>query len=393
MPLKPSEILRQLHDRQADFTAYNQATLNAMQRYQQALRRISEWAPAAYATAIQQLPSDCGAYPLEAIAGCDRGVMRCGLTWESREASLAWVRDRLADVRTFAVDGSQIFPTKDVSLLVALVQIGWYENCHTATGTYAKDIDVVVMTPADLASGDRPELIDRKVNIKRFQLECDRLVAYMQEQAGNERCLVFFDGSLVATFAEAFADESRDQYVGALVHLLETSRTCQIPLVGYIDTSYARDLVTLLRHLEDDLPDLSSIHDAQILNLALKNHWGDRTPLCLCRRSGILADYGDERDQITFTYLKANLTNNPARLEIPRWVFDTGRLDQVLDWVRGEIIVGSGYPYVIETADQTAVLQSHDRQIFYRLLQDWAATAQLNLRLSRKIVSKTRRRG
>ena len=60
--------------------------------------------------------------------------------------------------------------------------------------------------------------------------------------------------------------------------------------------------------------------------------------------------------------------------------------------MRGEVIIGSGYPYVIETADQTAVLQSSDRQMFLRILQDWAEQENLNLRLSRKMVSKVRRR-
>ena len=68
------------------------------------------------------------------------------------------------------------------------------------------------------------------------------------------------------------------------------------------------------------------------------------------------------------------------------------QLERVIDWVRCEVIIGGGYPYVIETADQTAVLKMDDRQTFYRLLQEWAEEENLNLRLSRKMVSKVRRR-
>ncbi len=82
----------------------------------------------------------------------------------------------------------------------------------------------------------------------------------------------------------------------------------------------------------------------------------------------------------------------PVRLEIPTWIYDAGLYEQVIDWVRCEVIVGGGYPYVIETADQTAVLKADDRQMFYRLLQEWADEENLNLRLSRKMVSKARRR-
>jgi hypothetical protein len=49
-------------------------------------------------------------------------------------------------------------------------------------------------------------------------------------------------------------------------------------------------------------------------------------------------------------------------------------------------------PYVIETADQTAVLKVEDRQVFFRILQDWAEQEELSLRFSRKMVSKVRRR-
>jgi hypothetical protein len=64
----------------------------------------------------------------------------------------------------------------------------------------------------------------------------------------------------------------------------------------------------------------------------------------------------------------------------------------VIDWVKAEVIVGGGYPYAIETADQTAVLQTSDRQMFYQILQDWAEQTELRLRFSRKMVSKVRRR-
>jgi hypothetical protein len=77
---------------------------------------------------------------------------------------------------------------------------------------------------------------------------------------------------------------------------------------------------------------------------------------------------------------------------MPLWVMQAGLQNRVLDWVRAEVIVGGGYPYVIETADQTAVLTLEDRQVFYRLLQDWFERQGIGLRLSRKLVSKMRRR-
>jgi NurA domain len=223
-------------------------------------------------------------------------------------------------------------------------------------------------------------------------METERLIQYMVDRAGNETCLAFFDGSLVATFADAFDQETRGVYVRCVRQLLQASETHRVPVVGYIDTSTARDLTEMLGQLWD-LPEAKSIHDAQLLNRGkTKMEWGDRTPLFLCQRAGILDLYQDQADKIAFCYLKTNRDSYPVRLELPLWVYEAGWSDRILDWVRGEVIIGSGYPYVIETADQVAVLKNEDRQVFFRLLQDWAEESDLTLRLSRKMVSKARRR-
>jgi hypothetical protein len=298
------------------------------------------------------------------------------------------VRDRLLGISTFAVDGSQIYPSKDFSIPVALVQIGWFENAHLPGGIYEKDTQLEVMTPAELSANSSAEPVDRRVSMRRFQMETQRLIQYMQEHPQCETCLVFLDGALVATFAEAFDQDTRDFYVRCLLKLLRASQQYQVPLVGYIDTTYAGDLTRMLQIL-GELPDSQTIHDAQLLNPFM--NWGDRTPLFRCQRAGILSHYQEQRQRIGFTYLKTN-DNFPARLEFPLWVYESGNLDRVIDWVRGEVIIGSGYPYSLETADQTAVLQSSDRQTFYRIFQDWAEQTDLQLRLSRKMVSKVRRR-
>ncbi len=54
--------------------------------------------------------------------------------------------------------------------------------------------------------------------------------------------------------------------------------------------------------------------------------------------------------------------------------------------------IGLGYPYALETADQTAVITMRDREIFLRALQDFARREKLNFNVSRKAASKGRRR-
>ncbi|MEO1402214.1 MAG: DNA double-strand break repair nuclease NurA [Cyanobacteria bacterium J06635_1] len=388
MPIKPSQIHAILHQKRDDFTRFDRSALTVLQIYRTAWQGLSEQPLEVLWEWFTARSSHVGARLLEDFEGLDTGIRRAQLQWENREASMAWVKSQLSDITTFAVDGSQIFPSKDISIPIALVQIGWFENPHAADGRYVKDIAMDVMTPADLHVWDPSQPVERRVNIRRFQMEVERLISYIEQVKDPKRCLVFFDGSLVLTFAEAFEEAARNAYLNPVLKLLRASEKHRVPLVGYIDTSYAHDLTTLLEHYQG-LEPATTIHDAQLLNRFMQ--WGDCTPLFRCDRSGILSDYQEQSERLGFVYLKTN-QSYPARLEMPLWMHDAGLVDRVIDWVRAEVIVGGGYPYAIETADQTAVLQSLDRQVFFRVLQEWAEQADLKLRLSRKMVSKVRRR-
>jgi hypothetical protein len=392
MPLKPSQILQLLRTKREQFSSFKQETFLLIEQYRSALEQAMILTDGELAQGLAGI-SECGAAPLEPLQGSQDWIVPFGLQWQNREESLLWVRQQLMGVSTFAVDGSQIYPGKDLSMPIALVQIGWFENLHVADGEYLKDIETDLMTPAELRSHLRGDLADRQVNLRRFQLEIARIIQYFADHRGSKTALAFFDGSLVASFAEAFDSETQQGYVNCICKLLTASEQFQVPVIGYIDTSSARDLITVLQHLYG-LPETNNIYDAQLLNRIDRHsmQWGDRTPIFLCQRSGILANYGEHRDQIAFTYLKTNRDSLPARLEFPRWMYDSGRIESIFNWVRGEIIIGSGYPYVIETADQVAVVKVSDQQMFYRILQEWAAEEDLPLRLSRKMVSKSRRR-
>ncbi|ASC70657.1 hypothetical protein XM38_015970 [Halomicronema hongdechloris C2206] len=384
MPVNSSQIRQLLATKRKAFTDFDRSTFQVIDAYRRGWKRCCQLSD-------QELPAavPLGARPLETKTPQVDGMVRSTWGWSSREESLAWVRQVLTDVTTFAVDGSQIFPSKDISLPIALIQIGWFENPHSPSGHYDKDIRLEVMTPQDLQVSNQGQPADRRVNIRRFELEIERLIEYMQTYPCPQRCLVFFDGALVVTFAEAFDADSRDAYVKAMTRLLAVSAETRVPLVGYVDTSYARDLTTLVQH-QAALPECDAIHDAQLLNPLM--NWGDRTALYRCDRGGILDLYGEQCDRIAFCYLKTTREGYPARLEMPSWIWEDGRLDALIDWVRAEVVVGSGYPYAIETADQTAVLQAQDRHIFFRSLQDWAQQSAVNLRFSRKMASKLRRR-
>ncbi|HEX9035970.1 MAG TPA: DNA double-strand break repair nuclease NurA [Ktedonobacterales bacterium] len=341
----------------------------------------------------------------------------------SHEDARAWA-ERLRGVTTFAVDGSQLPPWRDASLPVALAQAGLFENPHNPPQPYVKDITVRLITPEELA-GDDPETSDaraaedtgyssRFVQLRRFELEVETIVTRMEhhrarraelEAAGLAPPLViaFYDGSLIVSFALKAPPPYRERYVAAARRLLDDSARCRVPLVAYIDTSYARDILAMLRGLAEPgaLPETRGLSDAALWRGALA--WGDRTPAFLSARYDLArmgySDGDDDADneagsgaQIGFVYLQAALDRPPARLEFPRWLLDAGLLDQVMDAVRAEIIAGTGYPYPIEAADAVAVINAHDRAAFYQLFQEFSSREGLTLSFSRKALSKSRRR-
>ena len=395
MPVSSSQIKALLDQKRDAFSTFSRAKFELLQAYHQAWIEFTALPLAQQLDQLDSHTGPIGARPLEDISA-DKGILPFFFAesgagsdrWTNREQSVQWVQTILKDITTFAVDGSQISPGKDISIPIALLQIGWFENPHSTTRSYQKDVRVDLMTPAEL--GPNPaQPIERRVNIRRFQMEVARLVEYINDCTEPERTLVFFDGALVVTFAEAFDQESQTAYIQSMLSLLEASCRRRVPLVGYVDTSYAHDLTGMLHHAYG-LEATEGIHDAQLL--ARLMDWGDRTAVFQCDRGGVLDQYERYSDQIAFTYLKTTRDGYPVRLEMPRWMWESGHITQYLNWVRGEVIIGGGYPYSIETADQTAVLQGQDKHIFLRVLQDWAEREAINLRLSRKMVSKQRRR-
>ncbi len=388
MPLNLFQLRQALNQSREDFQHFDHDFAELHQAYQRAFQQISHLSPAQLEL---QLPPDTwvGARPLERVT--PGWVVPFLQQWRHRDQSLAWAKSCLKGVTTVAVDGSQLLPSDDISIPVGLVQVARFLNPHQADGGYEKTTQLDILTPLKLQSDPHHRAADRLVNLRRFQLEVAQLMAEMESQAPPE--LVFFDGSLIATFAETFDPASRQEYVAALVNLIKTSELCQVPLIAYVDKSRARDLCTLLIHL-DSLPATDTVFDHHLLSgLA----WGTRTPVFQAQRvgsdgkPGILAEYGEMAEKVAFCYLKAH-SGPPVRLEFPRWLVETGQIEKIMDWVRAEIIAGQGYPYAIETADQAAVIQATDRQAFLKIFQAWAEEEKLNLRFTRKYVSKAQRR-
>ncbi len=395
--LHTGRVAQALERNRDRFTGFERLVHGDLEAYRAALEGISGRPEAGI---MADLPAEpCGARPSEEWDQDLRPVLCFGRSFSNHVEARDWAAGELRGRTTFAVDGSQIQPLPDISVPVAAVQVGWFENPHDPQKPYVKDVLVEVLPPDEVfvRRNGLSVFSDQAVSLRRFTLEAAKLREWMQERAGTSPAPVaFFDGSLVVSFAERFEPEAREHYVREVLGLVETSERTRVPVVGFVDNSRARDLATMLSHLSEGLRDSGSITDADVLSPMMR--WGDRTPAWVCDREGVLAYYRSEAgqttlgDRVCFVYLKTSAQNQPARLELPRWVVEAGLVEDVVGVVRAESVAGNGYPYAIETADAVAVITAEDRRRFYSLFETFAERNGIRLRVASKLQSKYRRR-
>src|SRR5579864_1585926 len=421
--LHKGKLQAALNAKRGMFSSYDSSFSDQLDAYRHALETLYRRYPSS-AELEHMLPPDspglppAGARPsiefdrwlVNATSSSYHGpLFPFGREFANHEQARQWA-ECIEGITTLAVDGSQLQPWRDASIPVALIQVGFFANPHSRGRPYTKDVRMEVLSPDEIMEQSRTESKDpdsypyseMQVTLRRYTLEIETLVSQMEHYARERRDsdaayspVVFFDGSLVVSFALTMPSPYRERYIASAVSLLKTSEECRVPLIGYIDTSYARDMITMLLRLDSAQPqpmlrETKKIHDALLWQGHM--HWGDRTPAMICARGDVLQGYGNYRESVAFCYLKTTATQPPARLEFPRWMLDDGLLDAVMDVVRAEVIAGNGYPYAIETADAVAVITQQDRMEFYGQFQDFIEKQGMDFSFSRKAVSKSRRR-
>ena len=347
------------------------------------------------------------AYPSDELERAGSAVVHFREAWRSHEEARRWALEALRGRVTFAADGSQVFPGREASLPVAAVQVASFENPHTPEGRYTKDVRFEVISPEQLLAraGDY-ESPEQVVSLRRFELEARAVCDFLEGQRGwrkrgGRAPVAFFDNTLLVASLRKGTDRHLSQRMAhALADLVHTSRETEVPVVGYVDHSYAHDLVGMLAALHEDLPETNA-YDAQLLRARVRGkaqsplaRWGDRTVFFHCQRPNLAEVFFDEKGGplVGFVYLQTSSDGHPARLDIPAWVHEAGLVEEVADAVRAECVVGNGYPYAIEAADQAALMTGRDREQFLRVVQDFAAEHRLDFHVSRKALSKGRRR-
>jgi hypothetical protein len=395
-----NHLIEQLSARRDDFISFDQKWREDTARYARRLEALGGEGSDEIRLRAATTSVAPGAIPSTEIDRARSTVIPFETRWQSHEDARRWALSVLLERVTAAADGSQYIPGRDISLPVAAVQVAFFENPHTREGKYIKEARLSLITPAEIMQADSD--IDSLVGLRRFQEELRAVGEFLKKhrdwQKRQEKVPVaFFDGTLLISYARP-RNPVQDRYVQAVTDLIQLSREMQVPVVGYIDHSYARDLINLLETVGEAKSGFS-IYDAQILRAAfeggpLLKSWGDRTAFFYCEREGLHDDFLDETGDplVGFCYLQTTGDGMPARLDLPAWVFEADLLEAVVETVRAECVVGNGYPYALEAADAAAVLTSEDRARFQRALQVFSEKENLAFRVSSKAASKARRR-
>jgi hypothetical protein len=397
-----SELLnRELEEKGAEFRHYLEKQREAVDFYTRSLAALEKLPPKELERRLAALEHPA-AIPSAELTGAFS--VPFGQNWRNHEQARGWAMEVLGGRATFAADGSQLYLEKETSMPIGAVQIGWFENPHDGSPVYEKAAKFQILLPETLLLKGEPVIPERRVGEIRMDEEIGAFRQFMTRKSGwqarGERMpLAFFDGTLL------LSDRHPEKGMPAnsepkLLELIELSRETRVPLVGFIDRSFARDIVSMLDGLESRNGAGATLYDASVLGSAITGvprvlkKWGERTVFCFSRRRGLdkFIDPATGRSIAGFTYLQTTSAAGPARLDIPSWVYTEGLLDEVVDVVRAECVVGLGYPYAIESADQASVISSRDREKFLQALQSFAVREKLGFNVARKAASKDRRR-
>lgn len=376
----PALLMGKLAEAMPGFKQYYQGLTARVQRVHEGFGSRMAQDRVALEAAIQRAGGRVGAKPTAEHEAGRITIRHPNAPIDIRD-SRPFAQRVLTSVASAYVDGSQIAVGNDINIPWGMVNIS---GSHVVPGQDLKvHEDASVITPAELDSWAQKGVFNPNhiVNLQRWEMEMRYLQKRMQESPGT---VAVFDGSLVNSFAVGLAPDLRAAYDRTVCDVLDTSRLTKSPLVGYTDTSRARDLVALLTALDPKL-DAQGVTDSTVLEPHLRE-LGDRTASWQCDRpDGALDAYGG-RD-INFHYALFG-PGGPCRIEYPAWVFRDGLHHQVHDVLLAQCLAYKGYPRSIDQAHIGCSIKRDEVDAMQRTFLGLARRNGIPVRGNRKAQSK-----
>lgn len=312
---------------------------------------------------LEVLREDNGAVPQEPI----QHVIPLGDAFETQIEMKNWAAEVLSGKVVIAVDGSQILTTGEFNIPLGFVQAGAFWTEYTPEkGLYGKDFRSALLI-GSTATEEREQsepLHEMGVDIKRLAKEIDLALDTIEKfMKKGAKAYLLLDGSIVYRFLNQASDEVKKAMCGNLVRLLHVCEEKSIPVAGYVDHSFAKDVTATLEKL------LRKSYDIKVSDIAVvgpsigKGGFGARTSVFRLKHDFASRYYGEYANDICFFYQKLH-SGPPVRIEFPKWICNAEAVQDLARVIAAQAIIGDGYPYVLLRAHETAFLESANRDRF-----------------------------
>ncbi|MHA1339614.1 MAG: DNA double-strand break repair nuclease NurA [Promethearchaeota archaeon] len=400
MPLDFEEVWNQFISNELALKNINFEQNRVLKKFRYNAKKYLEGSYNDIINELNNVKGDKGAIPTEEFK---HGlIVEFPHTFNNHNEMLDWALENVKNNVTIASDGSQIFPLDELNIPIALIQVVLFANFHrTEPNSYQIERKIKLIPPQHLIYRDslsKTTMVGKEpVDTLRFKLEMD-VLSEMMDNLDNQsprpdNVFFLFDGSLILSFIRFFADRHKEIHFKSLKKGIMHSKLYEYPLVGYVDSSAAKDVLLMLSKL-DPIIDVKDpyISDSGFLEYYINStkkyqmKWGDRTCTFICDRNDpIYKQYPSKVDsKIAFFYMKISSTGL-ARIEFPEWCLKKlGMVEKIADILRIESIVGNGYPLTIDQCHHRTVIKGNDRLKFMRLFQKFGEKHNINVKLKNK---------
>jgi len=310
--------------------------------------------------------------------------------------------DQILNYNILAVDGSQIYPDRNIEISCFLINIGFVQiNYCQDNSTVYLDSEPYLYQCAD------ENLSQEIVNCKRSELEFkkgfDLGINFFNLNKGLKDFLFLSDGTLLFCYLDNSNSEIKNYFLSRYIELLELYYKNGIPIFGFISFPKSKDILNIIKsgleakiipnlldnkdnfsnNNDNKLNKLSNISDADLMWYFLKPF--SRSSI-FSSNSKILTYYPDHL-KIKFCYI--NIESEIIRVEFPAWIADNIELlDNMLKIIIDQCIKGAGYPVVLSEAHEQAVVKNYEREFFLQQLCYISESNNNRLNISQKSVKK-----
>ena len=298
-----------------------------------------------------------------------------------------------------ATDGSQIDVDRDNPRPWYLLNMGTVylrygaqpeATLQSHARVYARDEELVLTDPQNRTQQETIE--GALLGYKRAVEEVQTLAEMVRSLPAGMPTLALLDGSLslwglggqsVHEFVrQAFLV---DGLLPALDMLRAEADRRPLAVASYISAPRSTEVVNVLRlalcketflepncngncrtvlPLQRACDGVARVADRDVFSQILTS--GQRSALFSTHSSVVERYYGPHK--VLFFYL--NTGREIARVEIPEWVRDAGRLQLLHTLLNDQIALGQGYPVSLAEAHEQAVVRAADRQVFWRMVEE-----------------------